>query len=120
LGLKVNRWKRWGLLAVVVVVLGIPASWFFVQRSEAFSVARTLVVESPLVTSNIGTVKRISLQPFGYHLRFSGAQGNAHFQFSLSGEQKKAIAYVELEKQGSWEVRVARLVVPDQPAVALK
>ena len=115
-----SGWKRWSLVAVVAFLLSVPAAWLLVQRSEAFLVARMHVVESPLVASTIGAVKRITLQPFGYSLRYSGAHGNAHFQFSLSGELKEAVAYVELEKQGAWEVRVARLVVPGQPVVALR
>ncbi len=114
-----NKWK----LAIIIVAILLLASYavapLLVKRSDAFAMANQFLKSSPLVQNNIGNVSDISLKPFGYSLQYSGARGNAHFEFKIKGTRASGSAYVELRKKGDWQIIFANLMIPRQTAIEL-
>lgn len=114
--------RRRGLIVVGVVILlaAYPTSWLVVTHSDAYATAVDFVKTNPRVREGLGAVRDVSVAPFGYSIRFSGAHGTAHFDLTVSGETASATVYVELEKKGIWAVPLARLVERGKAAIQLQ
>ena len=114
------RW-RWVIVGVAVLVgLSIPAGWLMAKNSDAYAAAVNFVKSNPQAREKLGTVRDVSLAPFGYSVRYSGAHGEASFDLTVSGQKGSAMIYVELEKKGIWEVRLARLVENEKTLIQLR
>ena len=111
--------KRWVLIGVSVVAIAYPGAWLMVRQSDAFALAASFVRSSPRIVGTVGAVHEVSLSPFGYSLNYVGPLGDAFSELSVKGERGSAIAFVELEKRGVWEVKFARLVRTGQEAIQL-
>jgi hypothetical protein len=114
-----NKWKRWVLIAVVITAIAYPGAWWMVQQSDAYFDSETFIRNDPQVVEAIGTVRKVSLSPFGYSLRYSGANGDASFELTVEAERETASAFVELQKRGVWEVKFARLIRADKKVIQL-
>jgi hypothetical protein len=115
----VAKWKRWALIALAVVALSYPAAWLMARHSDAFAYAESFIRGDPQVAEVLGQVRQVGLSPFGYSVRYVGAQGDASFELSVQGEKESATAFVELQKRGVWEVKFARLVRAGQQVTQL-
>jgi hypothetical protein len=114
-----TKWWRWAAIALAIVAVSYPAAWVMVQNSDAYELAESFVTTHPRVREAVGTVHRITLPPFGYALEYTGAQGEASFELSVQAERESATAYVELQRRGVWEVKLARLVRADKTVIDL-
>ncbi|MBK9160151.1 MAG: hypothetical protein IPM27_01025 [Nitrosomonadales bacterium] len=119
LGTAMNKWKRWVLIAAILTAIAYPGAWLMVQQSDAYIDAETFIRTDPQVVEAIGTVRKVSLSPFGYSLRYSGANGDASFELTVEAERESASAFVELQKWGVWEVKFARLIRADKKFIQL-
>jgi hypothetical protein len=109
---SLRRWLKW---FVVFAVIGTPAVYLLIAKSEAFAAASTFLRGSPEVARLLGPISDASLSWRGASMRQSGDSGEAHFTVTLEGQENTGRAYVELRKRGIWEVRFARLI-PDAGA----
>lgn len=114
-----NKWKRWVLIAVILTAVAYPGAWLMVQQSDAYVDAETFIRNDQQVVEAIGSVRKVTLSPFGYSLRYSGANGDASFELTVEAERESASAFVELQKRGVWEVKFARLIRADKKVIQL-
>ena len=119
LGINMNKWKRWVLIAVIVTAIAYPGAWLMVQQSDAYIDAEAFIRNDHQVLETIGAVRKVKLSPFGYSLEYSGANGNASFELSVEAEREPATVYIELQKRGVWEVKFARLIRADKKVIQL-
>lgn len=112
-----KNWKRWALILMAIIVISYPSAWLMARSSDAYSTSESFLRSSPQVVEVLGSVKAVSLSPFGYSIRYAGARGDASFELSVQGEKGMATAFVELQKQGVWELKVARLIREGQPVI---
>ena len=119
LGTTMNKWKRWALIAAVVTAIAYPGAWWMVQQSDAYIDAETFIRNDQRVLEAIGAIRKVKLSPFGYSLRYSGANGDASFELSVEAERDSAFAFIELQKRGVWEVKFARLIRADKQVIQL-
>lgn len=115
-----KRRKKWVVFGVVVSLLMYPVAWLGAQYSDAYVKAVEFLRTNERVTAQLGAIDDVALSFFGYSLRYTGAYGEANFEVQIEGRNATASAYVELKKRGTWEVSMARLTIPEQPAVTLK
>jgi hypothetical protein len=113
------RWKLWALIGLAIVALSYPLAWFMVRKSDAFAFAESYVRDNPRVIETLGPVRSVGLSPFGYAVRYVGAQGDASFELSVEGQKNSGTVFIELQKRGVWEVKFARLVQGDQQVTQL-
>ena len=107
------------LIAAVIAVVSYPGSWLLVQQSDAYSDAEAFVRNDPRVVEALGAVRKVKLSPFGYSLNYSGASGNASFEMAVEAERESATAFIELQKRGIWEIKLARLIRADEEVIQL-
>ena len=110
-----KNWKRWaavGVLAVGAFVASYPLAGYIARNSDAYVEAERFLRASSTVNDRIGSVRSVSIEPFGASLRFTTSTGDAQFNLDVEGSKRVAKAYVELQRRGSWQVHVAQLVVP--------
>ena len=103
----------------MVTVIAYPAAWVMVQQSDAYINAESFIRNDHQVLESIGAVRKVRLSPFGYSVKYSGANGDASFELSVEAERESATAFVELQKRGVWEVKFARLIRADQKVTQL-
>jgi hypothetical protein len=113
---SVRRWLKW---LVVFVVIGTPAMYFLMSKSEAFAAAAVFLRGNPEVVRHLGPISDASLNWRGGSLKEGSDFGQAQFTVSLEGRERGGRAYVELRKRGVWEVRFARLIPDSGPEIVL-
>lgn len=99
------------VLTVIVITLGTYLVGYFASRnSDAFGVAKSFIVGSPIAQRELGKVMDVQLAPFGYELEFAGSSGAADFECNVTGATASGKAHVKLKKDPSgWKVIDARL-----------
>ena len=97
-------------------VASYPLGGYIARNSDAYAEAERFLRASATVSDRIGPVRGISIEPFGAPLRLTSNAGDAQFKLDVEGSKMVAKAYVELERRGAWEVRVAQLFLPGQAA----
>ena len=117
-----KKWMRWAAAAVLaegVFVASYPLGGYIAKNSDAHAEAERFLRASATVSDRIGPVRGVSIEPFGAPLRLTNNAGDAQFKLDVQGSKGVAKAYIELERRGSWVVRVAQLYLPGQSAEEL-
>ncbi|MHB8744727.1 MAG: cytochrome c oxidase assembly factor Coa1 family protein [Sulfuricaulis sp.] len=100
---------------VAVIVLGIGllsyvVGYFASANSDAFIEARSFIIQSSAVSSELGGNIDVQLSPFGYELEFAGSWGVATFDCNVKGSKGKGKVQITLNKTGNiWRVKTATL-----------
>jgi hypothetical protein len=96
-----------GLVAISVVAPFV--AYFIAKHSEPYRYFEKRVHNSLVIKEMVGEVESIKLAPFGYSVRYNGAQGWAQFETRVVGPQATGTLFVSLEsKLGAWQVTGAR------------
>ncbi len=119
--INMNRHRK-ALIIFIIVIFSYPAAWMIVKHSDAYAVAESFISQSLVIRNNLGTIKDISLKPFGNSMRFAGEHGSAHFELIIKGIHQGGTVYIELVKRGMgiWEVSFARLMLNNEQTIQLK
>jgi hypothetical protein len=92
-------------------MLSYLVGYFVSANSDAFNAARTFIVKSSVVNSELGGNVDVRLAPFGYELEFAGSWGAATFGCNVKGSSGQGKVLVTLSKAGQeWRVETATLV----------
>ena len=95
----------YGFLAVLVTITFWLGGYAYFVGSDDWHVAQETIVNSKIVTSEVGKVEDISVSPFGFSYRFSGQWGEARLRLLVRGDSGEAKFKAVLEKsKGKWKL----------------
>lgn len=106
-----KRKYKFMLLFVVVILIVSPfIGYFLAKSSEPFRYTSSQIKNSIQLQEKLGNINKITLEPFGYSIKYRGPKGWAEFEVNLDGTTGTGRLVVKLEKNlGDWEVRGSKL-----------
>lgn len=110
----------------ILVALGLALAmyvgiYFNMTLSPSFKAAKNFLETSETLKKEIGTANRVSLNFFGRSSsRTSGGRTEAHYEFTVTGEQGSGTAKVDVASQNEgWEILKAELVTRNDLVIPL-
>ncbi len=105
------------ILSVVMMVV-MPA---FIVRSEPHHIAERYIRLDPVVQAELGPIRGIDFERWGYNLSYAGPEGSAKFALRVEGTHGKGTALVAMRRHlGVWQVCAANLREPSGRTVILR
>lgn len=97
-------------IVAIVIVLATISGYFYASVSEPFQLSEQAIEKSPTVQTELGSVRKVRLSPFGYRIKYSGPYGIASFKCGVIGSKATGVVYVELKREaGLWKIVSASL-----------
>ena len=114
------KWRRWAIAAVVVLLVEYPLALLFGPKSDAFREAERFVRDNPAVREYVGSVRKVTISPFGFYMHDWGDGSAARFDLEISGDLRDAEIHTELAKGSMWVVRFATLAREHESPIQLR
>lgn len=119
--------RAWGfkprhlVIIAILLVIFIPALYFFATRSDAFDAADQFSRTSMEVSKRVGTVSDVGLRFLdGFHVTFAGSGGEASFVLDVKGDKGDAVVDVRLRRAANvWRVEHAYLTTKTEKGIPI-
>lgn len=100
-----KKYKYILLFVVIILIVSPFVGYFLAMTSEPFGYTSNQIKNSVQLQEKIGNIGKISLEPFGYSIKYRGSKGWAEFEISVNGSTGTGLLVVKLEKKlGNWEI----------------
>jgi len=99
--------KKWVILGLTFGVILYLAIYLWGSYSESFAFVQRYLMSSPEISSKVGRVERVSLDPFGgYSESFVDDSRTAKMSVNITGSKADAAVDVVVTKNnGTWQLR---------------
>jgi hypothetical protein len=100
-----RRWIGIGVVVLVIFLASYIVGYVFCISHVSFDVASKYIARSSALNNEIGPVRSIRLEFFGYELEFTDDAGTATYEIIVKGVECVALVTVEVQKSGEeWHV----------------
>ncbi|WP_162568588.1 hypothetical protein [Variovorax sp. SRS16] len=101
--------KIWTCVVLIVLLASSVIGYCFAITSDAYRTLDSSIKSSPYIKNRFGENLTMSLDYFGYSIRFSGSSGHAEFNASIKGTRDAANLSAILEKNDVWQISSMRI-----------
>lgn len=111
--------QKWLLYALIFGVILYSCIYFWGLHSDSFAFVQKSLMSSPAISSKVGHVEHVKLDPFGgYSESFVDDSRTARMSVNIKGSKADATAIVIVTKsEGAWELKQ---VVIDGKLISLR
>ena len=109
--MRIN-FKKIAISCVVLALVMIPAGYFAIRSSDAFSESEKFIRTNPAIHRELGAIQRVSLALLGSQSYiYAGASSMARLELLVAGSSKTGTIILQLEKHsGEWKITDASLI----------